>query len=1010
MRKLGKKIIALALTGAMIFSSAIMSFANTLTPVEKFQVIQNLGVIKGEGTAVDGKQIMTRYRAFTMQLRLLGKEEEMNKYNWKGQPSFKDAYTAKGDFELRLMAYLFNHREFGIIGDAKGLRPYDSVNGKEYAKVMLTALGYEYGIDYNWNNIAQKAKEVGIVEDASMVKEDKALTLQEVATWTYNTLAQVKKGSEGKGTLGEELGFVVKDTLPPSINIEKISEKVAEAQITIKGTTEVGTTLLINKKEVEVDKKGNFSTDIALNTGKNTIKLVATDKVGNTLEKEMIIEREKLDIQDIKSNNLKTAYVIFNQKVDKKTIVDTNFTVKQKSTKVPVTAQLLEDGKTVELTAKTQFLNQKDYDLTVNNVKTIDGIEMKKITDSFRPLDSNLPEAEKITVTGPRDFQIEFNEPIKELGKVEIKYGKNSTLGAQVSGDGTNKVSVKLYRDLKTDETYTVSIHDFKDYANYENISKTLEFKYEKVKDTPSVKVEKAEPEYVILSFNKPVHGLTADHFYHTFTAWKPVEIYKDSEMTQKVQPQDHVSTVYLQFYKDENSTNRPIPEGTTILGIRAKANGYQIQDNWENKLEDTEIKLNVSADRSKPEVSDIHVVSESKLRIKFNKTVTFNKDNIEILNENGDKINGLRVLSVTGKGNQYEVELNKNLSGKTILVHIKNVEDTTLMNNRLKLYTETITITDKTAPSVDKVYYDIQKANKEFASKVLYVQFNEEVEEDTALDQNNYFLVINGQYFPISGDIEFVDSNTRVCLTLTDAQANLLQSQISKAQLFVTNVKDMAGNTMKPATHGNFLNLNKSQDVRPNVSVAAVKKDTLEVTFDERLNSVDRHAFTINGKTPVGMTIHEKENKTIVELVYEDKFNTNAKDIVFQIKTTNDAQIVNSFGTKVNFNETYKVKDQIVPEIVSAIASGNTITIKFSEAMNKNSFSILSFSVRDKKVTAYHMDDKTLDTLTLTIDGDALIKNEKIELEQRYTVLDENNNEFNLKDALEITVSDTNK
>ena len=77
---------------------------------------------------------------------------------------------------------------------------------------------------------------------------------------------------------------------------------------------------------------------------------------------------------------------------------------------------------------------------------------------------------------------------------------------------------------------------------------------------------------------------------------------------------------------------------------------------------------------------------------------------------------------------------------------------------------------------------------------------------------------------------------------------------------------------------------------------------------------------------------------------------------------------------------------------------------------MNKNSFSILSFSVRDKKVTAYHMDDKTLDTLTLTIDGDALIKNEKIELEQRYTVLDENNNEFNLKDALEITVSDTNK
>ncbi|NMA84706.1 MAG: Ig-like domain-containing protein [Epulopiscium sp.] len=1000
MNKIGKKIVAFALTGAIALSSALVSFASPLTSVDKFQVIKDLGVIKGEGSAIDGTQIMSRYRAFTMQLRLLGKEEDMNKYAWKGQPSFKDAHTAKGDFELQLMAYLFNHKEYGVIGDAAGLRPYDSVNGKEYAKVMLTTLGYEYGVDYDWNTIGQKAQEVGIVESASMVREDRVLTLEEVAVWSYNTLAQERKGETGKGTLGEQLGFAVVDTLAPEVELEKIADKIAEATITLKGKTEKDAKLTINGKEVEVKEDGSFVAEVALTVGKNKIIMVAMDAAENKAETEIVIEREGLKVNDIKANNLKTIYIEFNQKVDERTVVDANFTIKQNSAKVAATAQLLADGKTVALTTNTSFNNQKAYQVTIDKVKTVDGITMDKATETFSPLDASLPEAQKIEVTGPRNFVIYFDEPIKETGKVEIKYGKNSTLGAQVVGNGTDQVSVKLYRDLEANQTYTVTISDFKDYANYANINKTLEFTYEKDSEAPVANVDKVEQEYVIVSFDKPVSGLTVNHFYHTFTAWKPLGIYQDSDMKQAVRPQDNVSTVYVQFYADGNNNSRPIPEGTTVLGIRSKANGYEIKDSWGNKLEDTELKLNVAADRSKPEVTAISVVSETKLGVTFNKNVTFTKDNVEILNENGNKIDGLRITSVTGSGSKYEISLSKNLSGKDVMVTIKNVEDTTLMNNKMDLYTETITITDKTAPTVDKIYKDIRKVDGEYVSNVLYVQFNEGVDEDTALDANNYYLVVNGNYTQIAKDIEFVDSNMRVRLTLTDAQAALVQANES-AQLFVTNIKDVSGNAMKPSLVGNFLNLNTSEDVRPNVKATAVAKDTIEVEFDERLTSVDRHVFTINGNVPVGMSIHEKENKTIVELLYRDEFTTDAKDIEFKIVTSKNAQIVNSFGNVVEFDETYTVADQIAPEVKSSVATGNTITITFSEEMNKDSFSILSFLVRGRKITAYTMEDATL---TLTINGDELVEDEKVEIEQRYTVLDKNGNEFNLKDVLEIT------
>jgi hypothetical protein len=194
----------------MTFSSFSFSVgAAPLTNAEKVAKVLDLGVIVGEGDGVNLEQNLTRYRAFTMLVRLTGNQDELDNFTYDANSAtFADA-NAEGvsPFVQKLMAYLkANQDVYGIVGYEDGtLRPYEEISSKEYTRVLLEALGYRAGVDYDWNTVELLSTTLGLGDSTTI--NDNLVNVENIALLTFNTLATVSKGSEE--TLGKRLGFNV---------------------------------------------------------------------------------------------------------------------------------------------------------------------------------------------------------------------------------------------------------------------------------------------------------------------------------------------------------------------------------------------------------------------------------------------------------------------------------------------------------------------------------------------------------------------------------------------------------------------------------------------------------------------------------------------------------------------------------------------------------------------------------------------------------------------------------
>ncbi len=101
----------------------------------------------------------TRIQAADMILRLNGEYEKAQSY--VGTFNFRDA-TDK-PCALNRLSYIFAYKKFGIEGDEYGnFKPNKAVQPQEFYKMMLCAMGYEYGKDFTWDTIPQVARAIGM--------------------------------------------------------------------------------------------------------------------------------------------------------------------------------------------------------------------------------------------------------------------------------------------------------------------------------------------------------------------------------------------------------------------------------------------------------------------------------------------------------------------------------------------------------------------------------------------------------------------------------------------------------------------------------------------------------------------------------------------------------------------------------------------------------------------------------------------------------------------------------
>lgn len=741
----------------------------------------------------------------------------------------------------------------------------------------------------------------------------------------------------------------------------------------------------------------------ALGTAMKGLDKTLADKLGVEMP-----EPEALEVVDVYADNLKEVVVEFNKAVDASTVTDKTVYVKN----VKGTATASEDGMSVVITVNDKLTNQKSYTLVVEGVKDADGVEIAKTEKEFKAFDATLPEAVEIVVTGPRNFDIIFSEPIDKVGTVKVTKG-NTVLGNKVEGNGTRRISVTVYRNLEDGAEYSVYVEGFEDFAGYKNVVDTLTFVYEKDENPPVATVAKAEQTYVVVDFDKPVSGLKKDYFYHTFSAWTAVGIYEDADMKNTVESNEKVTRVYVQFYKDKDN-GRALPEGTVRFGIL----GSKIVDNWNNALGNVEFTLNVSADKTPLEVVSIEVEAEDTLLVEFNKSVaSFTKSNVEILDKDGKAISGLKWTVEDSDGDGvYEITLSKKMPGKTITVVIKNVKDRAIEPNVLSSYSEVIEITDKTEPRVSKVYYYAEfDDDDEFESAELMVIFNEEVDGETALVASNYSLVDGDEVTILTKAPEFDVNSSRVVIPLTEAQYNVASKKGVKLQ--VINVKDLAGNTIIPQLweiKGNVKEEAKTVEVK---SVTATSADTIAIKFGDLVSNVSKgdFKFYIEGEEVDYGYTQTDNSVTTLEFELEEEFKTDVSNV--KIVYTADS-ITNSFGNEVEklvykgaeTTEITSFTDRVAPEmtvnkdgdyVITWNKAKNAVVIEFTEAIDNTTLRRLTYSIEDFDVEKVYSDDNKV---YIEIDGEVEAETELL-ITQEEAIFDLAGNAFELDDVIEFKV-----
>lgn len=745
-----------------------------------------------------------------------------------------------------------------------------------------------------------------------------------------------------------------------------------------------------------------------------------------TLADKLEIEMPKpaaLEVEEVKADNLKEVVVRFNQKVDKATVTNANVSVdKNKGS-----AALAEDGVTVVITMDKALVNQKAYTAVVKGVKSVGGLEIAETKVDFKAFDRTLPEVEDIVVTGPRSFELVFSEPISkdktaQNGKLEIKQG-NTKVGHKVTVNDTRKVAVDVYTNLQEGKEYEVTVNGFEDFAGYKNIVNTLKFTYEKDTTPPVAEVVKAEQTYVHVKFNKPVTGLDKTYFYHTFNAWDAVGLYETAVFTGegvKEVKSGHkaLTEVYVLFHdgNKDNKDNRPLPEGDVRFGI----NGAKIKDNWDNALGQFETTVKVSADKVAPEVAKVEVTGVKELTVTFNKDVKFEKANVDILDTDEKKIDGLdwTVEKVTAK--KYKIKLTKDMTGKDITLILKDVVDTALVPNKMATYTEVINVTDKSALTVKGVYYSVAEDEE---SGALIVIFNKDVDGDTALNVKNYVLVKGSTIVPLTETPDFDQNSARVRIPLDKDQVKAVKD--GDVRLQVIGVKDLAGNVIAP-TVTEKIEAAKGVNKLEVTSISAPATNKIVVEFADRIDNVDKKFFKITTDQgdvkDFGYEQTENGGVTVLEFVlgkYEDEgkekayeFKTDLSDLTFEYQLVDGDGIKNSFGTIVENIYVKDVepentfgKDVILDEIAPAMKEktyvGNTITIKYSELVDGNALSNGTFAVKGNTVEKVEIaetivDERYSDTVEITVEDDLT---EAPTITQLQAVKDKAGNAYTAKD-----------
>jgi Big-like domain-containing protein len=478
-----KRTLSLVLALVMVLGTFTMAFADmTDAQMEAGALLEDLGVLEGDGEGdLYLDSALKRQDAVIMLSRLMGEEEIAKNFPVEEEDMYPDV---EDSFYFGYLAWAKANGTFE--GKGTGEFGFDAIiDANSYAKVLLTALGYEQGVDFEYEEVLEFANEKGIV----VVEENGNITRGTMAVMTVEALAVEMK--DGSMTLAEKLEIELPEVVPAEIKVENVTAtnlkqimvefngKVDEASATkldnytfekeLKSAEllEDEMTVLLTLKEKEDDTLTNQK-EYKLTV--NNVLLADSEVELTKVEKKFTaIDNTLPTVKEVVGLGTKAIQVIFSEPV-------------VKNTASRITSYKIDD-KVFSGSIKYVYPNSViistnmsvgEHELSVKNVEDFAEFKVQEPGFEFTIVEDNeAPEIVSAKSVDLYEVEVVFNEPVKSISngyhtsksnlatrpydvsgeKVTLNFKNAMTLGnTEIFIDG-----VEDYSGNKSDRTVTIT-------------------------------------------------------------------------------------------------------------------------------------------------------------------------------------------------------------------------------------------------------------------------------------------------------------------------------------------------------------------------------------------------------------------------------------------------------------------------------------------------------------------------------------------------------------------------
>ncbi len=281
------------LTSAIVASSLVLSLVGTASagitdnPEAGAERMHELGLIQGreDGDLALGDPI-TRAELVTIIVRAFGKDDLAQLV--QDANVFPDTADHWANGYVAIAKQLIEANGYGLGYEDGTFKPDNTVTAAEAVAFLAKFLGVQPDTTLSWPmDYIQGAVDAGLItaQDAS--------DLNPILNTPATRALVFYLADQAFYNFPYEDGTVYTtyvDNEAPALSVDAVAELTTDATVTVTGSTD-GETVFVNGEAVAVDADGNFSAEIALELGENTIAVSAFDLAGNAAVEELTVTR-----------------------------------------------------------------------------------------------------------------------------------------------------------------------------------------------------------------------------------------------------------------------------------------------------------------------------------------------------------------------------------------------------------------------------------------------------------------------------------------------------------------------------------------------------------------------------------------------------------------------------------------------------------------------------------------------------------------------------------------------